>query len=330
MNNEGEGRGGDAATRPQYPIGTVARRTGLSAHLLRAWERRYGVVEPVRSEGGARLYSLADIRRLHLLRRAVDAGHAIGRVAALSSEALARLAGEEELAPRASADDAAAGPAEEYVAACLEAVQTLNGARIHAILSRAAVALGARAFSERVVVPLLRRVGELWETGAICPAHEHVVSVQAHRVLTSILATLPSPPGAPTVVVTTPAGHRHELAALLAGVEAAGEGWRVEYLGPDLPAADIATAVEMTGAEAVILSVVRESTAEALCGEVEALRARLGEEIAVLVGGRGANAHRDGVMAAGGTWLPDLPALAGVLSGLADGGVDGTGSMERR
>ena len=77
--------------QPRYPIGEVARRTGLSPHVLRAWERRYGVVSPSRRTGGGRLYSSADILRLRLLRRLTGAGHPIGEIASLPSDTLLAL-----------------------------------------------------------------------------------------------------------------------------------------------------------------------------------------------------------------------------------------------
>src|SRR5512141_2772591 len=76
---------------PRYPVRLVALRTGLTPHVLRAWERRYGVVSPARTEGGQRLYSDLDIERLRLLRRLTDRGHAIGRIASLPIPELARL-----------------------------------------------------------------------------------------------------------------------------------------------------------------------------------------------------------------------------------------------
>src|SRR5574338_1415492 len=94
-------------TTARYPVRLVATRAGLSPHLLRAWERRYGVVTPGRSEGGQRLYSELDIERLGRLRRLVERGHAIGRIASLPLEELARL--ETESATGAPEVGAAAG-----------------------------------------------------------------------------------------------------------------------------------------------------------------------------------------------------------------------------
>jgi DNA-binding transcriptional MerR regulator len=80
----------------RHPIQVVVRRTGLTADVLRAWEKRYGVIEPGRSEGGRRLYSDRDIERLRLLRRATGAGRRISQIAGLATEELAALVKEDE------------------------------------------------------------------------------------------------------------------------------------------------------------------------------------------------------------------------------------------
>lgn len=304
-------------TRPQYPIGVVARRTGLSPHALRAWERRYGVVTPARSAGGTRLYSNADILRLRLLRRATEAGLTIGQAAQLSTEELLGLAREEAAASAAGPRPGRGGAAGAFTGPILSAVEAMDGARIHATLVRAAVSLGAREFTRAVAVPLLREVGSLWQNGRLCPAHEHLFSVQLRRVLAWLLESLPVADSAPGAVATTPSGQAHELGALLAALVSAGEGWRVSYFGPDLPAADIATAVEVTGARVVLLSVVSRMSPDDLLPQVRALHAALRSDVVVLVGGSGASEHADALAGAGAAWLPDLEGLAAMLHTLA-------------
>jgi MerR family transcriptional regulator, light-induced transcriptional regulator len=305
-------------TQPQYPIGTVARRTGLSTHVLRAWERRYGVVTPTRSPGGTRLYSNADILRLRLLRRVTEGGYGISHAAKLSTDELLALVQEE--AEEAAAEEAPVDRSSEgdtYVVPALQAIEAMDGPRIHASLMRAAVSLGARDFMTMVAIPLLHRIGDLWADGMLCPAHEHLFSVQLRRVLAWLLESLPVPSTAPGLVATTPSGQWHELGAMLAAVVSAGEGWRVTYLGPDLPARDIGTAAEVTGASVVLLSVVGGMTEDMLVPQVADLREALPAEILVLVGGRGAKEHAEALTVAGATWLPDLDGLSAMLRTLA-------------
>src|SRR6185369_638101 len=80
-----------STAKPKYMIGAVTRLTGLSADVVRVWERRYGAIRPVRSEAGTRLYSEADIARLRHLRQAVEKGLNIGQAARLSAEELNKV-----------------------------------------------------------------------------------------------------------------------------------------------------------------------------------------------------------------------------------------------
>jgi DNA-binding transcriptional MerR regulator/methylmalonyl-CoA mutase cobalamin-binding subunit len=307
--------------RPQFPIRTVAQRTGLSPDVLRAWERRYGAVEPVRDARGVRLYSADDVARFRLLRRLTEEGHAIGRIAALPEAELRDLAGPDPAdrpAPRPPSPSAAA-----QVAAALEAVEALDGARLREALMRAVVALPSREFTEGVVLPLLREVGDRWAAGRIHPAHEHLLSARLAGVLGWLLDAIPAPPGAPEAVAAAPSGERHELGALLAAVAAAEEGWRVTYLGADLPAADVALAAQARRARVVLLSVLLEDEAESTLAAVRTVRAALGDGPRILVGGPGAARAAEAIGGAGGTWLGGFDALRAALGELHPGDAAG-------
>jgi DNA-binding transcriptional MerR regulator len=290
--------------QPQHPIGIVAQRTGLSPHVLRAWERRYGVVEPSRPHGGPRLYSNADILHFRLLRRLTKGGHSIGRIAQLSMPELLALLPQDE-----TASDRPSLYADQHVAEVLTALEGMDAAGVRAALMRGVVALSAEGFIEGVALPLLRRVGELWADGSVCPAHEHLLSVQLSRVLGWLADTIPVSAGAPVAVAATPRGQRHEFGALLASVVAAEEGWAVTYLGPDLPADDLATAVRLRRASVLLLSTVMPDHSAA--AELRRIAEAVGAGVQVYAGGRGAGT------AAGGPanlrWLEDLQALRRVL-----------------
>jgi MerR family transcriptional regulator, light-induced transcriptional regulator len=195
----------------------------------------------------------------------------------------------------------------------------MDAAGVHAALMRAVVALRSREFIDEVVIPLQRRVGTLWSEGHICPAHEHLLSAQLGRVLGWLADTLPVPPGAPEAVAVTPAGHRHEFGAMLAAVVAGEEGWRVTYLGSDLPAADAARAATLRRARVVLVSVVMEHEPAELLVELRALRDALDGTVHILVGGRGAAPFAKEVERAGARILTDLDALRRALRGLHPG-----------
>jgi len=279
----------------------VTRRTGLSADLLRAWERRHEVVKPSRSMGGRRLYSDDDIERLRLLYRATLAGRSIGQVAELSSRALALLveqdAEADAAAERANGNRqeserfAPTAPTEDYLGACVHAVERLDGAGLDATVRRAALALPLRALLDDLVVPLLERVGTGWREGSLRPVHEHLASVVLRQLLDRVIESASSPLATASLLVATPAGQIHEFGALLIAATAAVDGWRVTYLGADLPAEDIAEAAVRTRAQVVGLSVVFPMGELTLADELRRLRAKLPSNVTLVVGGAASSAY---------------------------------------
>jgi MerR family transcriptional regulator, light-induced transcriptional regulator len=299
--------------QPHYSIRTVSNRTGLSPDVLRAWERRYGAVAPARDARGVRLYTGADVARLRLLRRLTAEGHPIGRIAALPAAELRALGGPEGAGAAEGARPATSWTrAGAHAEATLDAMVWLDAPRVRTELMRAVVALPAREFTGGVVLPLLGAVGDLWRRGRILPAHEHLLSAQLVAVLVWLLDAIPAPAGAPEAIAVAPAGQRHELGALLASIAAAEEGWRVTYLGADLPAEDIAAAARMRGARAVLLSVLAAAEGPALLAAVRLLGAAPGAP-RVFVGGAGARPLAGALEEAGATWLAGLDELREAL-----------------
>ena len=301
---------------PRLPVRTVMGRTGLSADLLRAWERRYDAVRPQRSKGGQRLYSEQDVARLTLLRRASLAGHSIGEVAKLDITALEELFDD----PLAAAAERVPDAVALLVREAIGATERLDPAGLEAILKRGALSLGAATFVDDVVSRFLTAVGDRWHDGEMSPAHEHLASSVTRRVLDWVVDAHVASPRAPRLVVATPAGERHELGAMLVAAAAAEEGWRVVYLGANLPAADIASAARQVRARVVALSAVygdSETTRE----EVKSTARGLPKGTTLFVGGRAA--ERAAKRATNGTsgrargatvrTLPDIAALRRAL-----------------
>jgi DNA-binding transcriptional MerR regulator/methylmalonyl-CoA mutase cobalamin-binding subunit len=273
---------------PRYRIGTVARLVGLSTHAIRVWERRYGSLSPSRSTGGARLYSDADVLRLRLLKGAVDRGHPIGQIVGLGDAELSRLAG--ELLPVSrehTPADVAQG--ESLVRDILAAVREFDAARAERLLDRAQVGLSARDLVRDVFGPLLVAVGDAWAEGKICAASEHVASVLVRERAGRLLRSFPRDHAASTLLVTTPEGELHELGALLAAVTAAMHGAGVVYLGPNLPATEIAGAAAGARADAVALSVIALDPARA-AEQIRLLHGLLPSATEIVVGGGRARA----------------------------------------
>ena len=298
----------------RYPIGVVTRRTGLSPDVLRVWERRYSVVTPVRSAGGQRLYSVGDIEKLRLLRRLVEGGHRIASVASLDVERLSALAREAGDAPNGTSVDSYAS--EELLADLLAAVDHLDDVRLAALLRRSAMTLGTEAWIEGAVGPLLEAVGDRWHAGAISPAHEHLATATARDALGWVMRSYTPPIDAPKILVATPAGELHELGAMMAAVTAAEAGWHVQYLGPNIPAVDLAKAAMKIGSDAVALSLVHPDHAERTVNEIRELRRALPPSVAVIVGGATAIVSADQLAAAGATVAPDARAFRAELESI--------------
>jgi len=275
---------------PRHPIRVVAQRTGLTPATLRAWERRYQVVEPTRSEGGQRLYSDADVERLVHLRRLTEAGRSISHVAGLGDDEAEALLDEDraKTAEGSRAGLATAPAAGRIIDAAFTRVLAMDGDGLEAVLRRAGVTLGAYPFLEEVLAPLLHRVGTAWTRGELSPAHEHLCTGTVERVLAWLADPSPVEPGSPKIVVATLPGERHGLGARLVAAAAALEGWHVTHLGVDLPGVDVARAAQALGARAVALSLVNAEAAREAPRELRNLRNGLPPGTAVVLGGAAA------------------------------------------
>lgn len=291
-----EERGSD---QPRYRIGAVTRLTGLSADVVRVWERRYGAIKPARTEGGSRLYSEAEISRLRRLRQATEKGHSIGQVAKLSETDLEQLMGEWQ--QRADAPDPYTALRERF----LQAVARLDVVTADLELSRAATLFPARPLIKKVVAPILDEVGERWAHKEFGVAHEHVATGLLRNLLSALFRLYPPREYAETIVLATPAGERHEFGLLLAALLAATRGWRVVYLGADLPAEEIARAIRLTKSRYLGLSVVASENVET-GRELEEVARLLPSETRVWVGGEDATRHRDLIERANWALVPDL------------------------
>lgn len=297
----------------QHPIQVAARRSGLSADVIRVWERRYGAVRPVR-EGSRRLYSDADVARLILLRKVTGAGRRIGDVAGLDDAALSQLVRDDDALSAAGGRSASA---DAYLVAALRAVEALDPGALQQALGAAVAALSRPVLYGAVIGPLMAEIGRRWRDGDLRICHEHLASAQVVAFLGTMLAsTNLADGGGPVLVVATPAGQRHEIGALLAALTAASEGWQVLYLGANTPASEIAATALHRKARAVALSVVYPPDDPGLLTELRQLRALLSAELAILIGGAAADAYAEGLRELGAVQLADLDLLRQFLQQL--------------
>jgi DNA-binding transcriptional MerR regulator len=304
--------------RKRHPIAVAARRTGLSKDVLRVWESRHGVVTPERTDTGRRLYSDGDVERLALLRQATTGGWSIGQIADLSIQDLQTLVEEDRLAAVAEAAEVSTTPgassrADSYVTESLAAVDEQDSARLRNLLDRAAFELPVAAFTQEVVSPVLRRIGDLWHDRQLDSGQEHVASAVIRAALANVLASIRPADSAPRMVVTSPAGDVHELGAMLAAIASAAEGWQVTYLGADLPAAAIASTVRRRGARVVALSLIYPENDPGIANQLYNLRELLDEDVGILVGGAAAASYDAVVEAIGAERIDRMGELGDAL-----------------
>ncbi|HEX6057232.1 MAG TPA: MerR family transcriptional regulator [Intrasporangium sp.] len=263
-----------------YTIKRAAQLTGISLSTLRAWERRYGVVSPARSDGRYRLYSDADLRALGIMASLVNEGWSAREAAA---ETTARISGASRPTPQPMSE-AAQPPGLAGLNRLIEAAQRLDPATASDVLDDAF----ARAGFERVVddwlMPTLVALGDAWADGRISVAGEHLLSYTVQRRLAAAYEAAGGRANGPVVMLGLPAGARHELGILAFAVAARRAGFRTAYVGADLPHDDWELAVRARDAAAVVLAVPRPADvapARQLCERLLASHPQL----VVFVGG---------------------------------------------
>lgn len=305
----------------RYTIKAVARRTGLSTHVIRVWERRHGAVKPERSESNRRLYSEEEVERLLLLRKATEAGHSIGLIAELPTEEIVKLVAAAPNSrpfgePQSKVPEADA--ARFYMETCLEAVERMDAEHLEQGLMRASVGISQRALLEDMIVPLILRIGESWSEGCLRVANEHLASNVIRTFLNNMIRASEVPETAPRMVITTPAGQWHELGALVVAASAALAGWRVIYLGPNLPVEEIASAIQQNRARATCLSIVYPADDARLKEELARLGKLLPQETRLIAGGHAVRSYRDVLEEAGATIIANLKEFREILERLID------------
>jgi DNA-binding transcriptional MerR regulator/methylmalonyl-CoA mutase cobalamin-binding subunit len=293
----------------KHPIKAVSLKTGLSPHVIRVWERRYKAVEPVRTPTNRRLYSDEDIERLYLLRKATQAGESIGQIAKLSTMELRKLVNSEGPAiPRAepeSEPEEMASP-DQYLHASLEAVKGLDAEGLESQLLKASANLSKPILLEKVLEPLMYKIGDFWRDGTLTTAHEHLASAVVRSFLGNMASYDHAAQNAPVIVATSPAGQYHEFGALMASITASSIGWRAIYLGPNIPAEEIARAVRQSQAQAVALSIIYPLDDPRVGQEIVKLHRLLDDNVVLFVGGQGAAGYKQIIDSIGAVHLENL------------------------
>ena len=262
--------------------------TGIGIDTLRAWERRYGAVTPVRDDRG-RMYTEADVARLRLLNGAVEQGHSIGRLAGLSNDQLRDLCGAAGAVAVPAADPARRTPLD--TTALITALREYDAVGIDQELSRLAAVLRPLELLQDVLMPVLTQVGDDWHRRRTRIAHEHLMSSTMRNLLGAFLRLYARREASVRLLFATPSGERHEIATLGAAMLAASAGLGVSYLGADLPAREIVDSVEPAGAQVLVLGLTTAAADKARERELKTIVRELPEGVELWAGGRGAERH---------------------------------------
>jgi len=302
----------------RYPMKFVVQQTGLSPHVLRVWERRYGAVQPERSDSNRRQYAEEEITRLGLLSKLTKAGHAIGQIATLPADELKSMAADLPATPAPEATPASPEPQEDLMDWAWSHVVALEPGKLRTLLDDSVVSLGATGVLEQLLVPLVSRIGTGWESGELSAAEEHAASAVIKDVLFLGSRPFAESAGAPGLLVAAPAGQLHELGAAMVTSTARRLGWNVTYLGPSLPAEEITRAAIRSGALAVALSIVYPGDDPQMPDELRRLRRLLPDGMPILIGGRAAPAYGAAIAQIGATLLSDIAGFKAELGKLRE------------
>lgn len=249
-------------------IGEFARRAGVSPELLRAWERRYGLLRPIRTEGGFRLYTAEDAERVVQMRRALDDG--------LSAAEAARRALSRTRPVEGLLDDARHR--------LLVSVRNYDEATVHSVLDEALAAFALETVLSELIFPALRELGDGWVRGELEIAQEHFASSLVRERLLG-LARLWGRGSGPLAILACPPGERHDIGLIAFGLLLRSHGLRILFLGADTPIETLERTVAATPARLVVVASTDSARLEA---ERDGLR-RLARSSSLVLSGAGAS-----------------------------------------
>ena len=270
-------------TPEQFPIRTVSALTGVSTVTLRAWERRYGLLCPVRTPSGHRLYTHAHVEEVRRVLALVERGIPVSRV--------------RQVLDAHAASDSEGGPWRNYRDRMAAAVAAFDEQGLDDVYDEALSLHPIERVTRDVVLPLLEQLGERWEKldGAI--AEEHFFATYLRSKLGARLQHRMRYAPGPRIVAACAPGEQHEVGLLLFALEARGAGFRPVLLGADTPLADTATALRRSGSEAVVISSSVDLSAVVLERDLPNLAASV--PVPVCVGGSTSVRQRREITAAG-------------------------------
>jgi DNA-binding transcriptional MerR regulator len=277
-------------------IGELSARTHVSPDVLRAWERRYGLLEPNRSDGGYRLYSATDEQRVHAMVRYLEAGTPAGEAARLVLEGGGLPDAEVAWLPALSAE-------------LRRALDHFDDSGAQAALDTLMARLSFETVAREVVLPYLRDLGERWERGDASVAQEHFATTLIRGRLLAFARSWDRGVGPRALLACAP-DELHEIGLLVFGLALRQYGWRITFLGADTPIETLSSAAQDLTPAAVVLIAMTSQKLEPLRKPLT----QLAQSTRLLLGGTGAHqafAAAVGAQLAAGDPLEAATDLAG-------------------
>lgn len=258
----------DHQTVPEYNTRAVEKLTGIPADTFRAWERRHGLPNPARTAGNHRLYSERDIAIVRALKQMTDDGISISRAVAIARR---RIESALELEPPADAptDSGCLLDLRERLITAFTHFST-NGA--NRVIEEAMVLFGPETVALEIIQPSLIDMASRWERGDVCAAMQHFATAWCMHKLASLFNASQPERGRPTVLASCVEGELHEIGLLISAVVLSRAGYRVVYLGANMPGEELLEAVQRVDPDAVMLAAPSESSVEPLRAAIDTIR----------------------------------------------------------
>ena len=251
---------------PLVRIGELSRRLGVSVHVLRAWESRYGLLQPTRSTGGFRLYSEADEARI----RRMQVRLAEGLSAAEAARTVLREDGSAVADQAQLAQPATASTVVDLATALRQALDAFDEPAAQAVLDRLMSEFSLATVLRDVLIPYLAELGDRWHRGAASVAQEHFASNLVRGRLAGLARGWGRGHG-PRAVLACPSGELHDLALMVFGIVLNRNGWRIDYLGANTPIEELDVAIGSTHPDLVVLAATQPGIFRPLRGRLLAI-----------------------------------------------------------
>ena len=298
-------------TEEYFPIRVLAERTGVGHSTLRAWERRYGLLQPHRTPKGHRLYTEDDVQLIKRVLDLLKEGHSISSASDYLKESMSAASVIKGPITQIDTDQTpppADTPWQGYLEQMMHAIQDFSSERLDAVYNEASSLYPLDVISNHLIVPALNIFGTSWREDDAVIGQEHFFSAWLRNKLGARLHHSTSLATGSNLVVASAPEHRHELGALMFTLAALGRGYRVVYLGADMPLSPLPYIVERSRARALILAVGETTNFDTLDGALLEMKNRL--KCPLFVGGPVPSSHKQVLLEGGIDTLGDQLSLA--------------------